>query len=49
MELEELMEIWGMLKTALANTKKQLSAIIKICRLQKNWTTEVVLGNLTQI
>ena len=49
MELEELTQIWELLMTVLVNTKKQLSAIVKIWRLQKNWGRKVELEELTQI
>ena len=36
MVLEKLTQIWELLTTALVNTKKQLSAIANIWKLQKN-------------
>ena len=46
---EDLSEIWEMLITALRDTKKQLTVMAKIWKLQKNLGIELELEKLTQI
>ena len=49
MEWEELTEIWEMLITTLRDTKKQLTVMAKIWKLQKNLGIELELEKLMQI